>query len=945
MVPGQRIIQAALFVGILYFYIPTTGFRERAIEPAREPPGLSNWLKASSPEKFKLHPHSKSAAFLPLAPIAFENATTAGRLFNEGMQLYIEGQSDRTIAPWRGAIEKWEAARTLAGEQDDLSTETLVLSFLGSTYTHLGALDKAVTTYLEVLPLYEQQGDRNSKANILTSLAEVYADLGQYQEAIDTYQTARSIWSELDYRTGEASALNGLGQVFAQLGDAERALTLYEEARVIAREVNDGEGYEASILLNVAAAYSQLEEYQQAQETYDRILATWEQLEGESTTQLIVTRKKAATLNNRGHTLRALGQDAEALVDYEGALSLWQQVGDRRGEASTLTNIGVSYANLGDATEAFDYYERALPLRQQVGDRRGEAETLYRMARVERERGDTQAALDRIQGAIEIIETLRSRTNIASEGLRTRYFGTVQDLYEFYIDLLMEFHRQQPDAGYDEQALHAAERTRTRTLLELLEESGIDIRQGVDSKWRDRERSLQQQINGLAQRQTTLLSGEHTEEQAAEIATELQTFLGELDTVRGEIRRLSPSYAALTQPQPLDLAGMQKQVLDEDTLLLQYFLGKERSYLWAVSSDLMTAYELPPQTEIEGAVRNVRTVMTSARQRQRPEKVAQVTRALSEMVVMPAADRIQAFDRLAVAADGVLHYAPISALTISAADYIPLAIEREIVNLPSASALATMRARVENRDRAPKTIALIADPVFGGEDDPRLQNLFDPEEEQIADLNDDPLLVASARDTGLGVPPTRLPGTEREAQTIAALMPEDAQLLEAIGFDANRAIATSDELREYQTIHFATHGFFNSINPGLSGLVLSLVDRSRIPQNGFLRLHDIYNLDLPAELVVLSACQTGLGKTIQGEGIVGLTRGFMYAGVPRIVVSLWSVDDRGTAALMSEFYRQMLQEDLSPAAALQAAQRELWQQDEWKSPYYWAAFEVQGEWR
>ena len=625
MVPGQRIIQAALFVGILYFYIPTTGFGEQAMEPDGEQPTPSNWLKASSPQKFKLHPHSKSAAFLPLTPIAFENATTAGQLFNEGMQLYIQGERDGTIAPWRGAIEKWEAARTLAGEQNDLSTKTLALSFLGSTYTHLGELDRAVTAYLEVLPLYRQQGDRNSEANILTTLAQVYARLGKYQEAIDTYQTARSIWVEIDYRTGEAIALNDLGAVFAQLGDAERALTLYEEARVIATQVSDGEGYEASILLNVAAAYSQLEQYQQAQETYDRVLAIWEQLEGENTTQLTVTRKKAATFNNLGYTLRASGQDREALVTYERALSLWQQVGDRRGEASTLTNIGVSYANLGDPTEAFDYYERALPLRQQVGDRRGEAETLYRMAQVERERGNTQAALDRIQGAIEIIETLRSRTNIASEGLRTRYFGTVQDLYEFYIDLLMELHRQEPDAGYDEQALHASERTRTRTLLELLGETGIDIRQGVAPQLRDRERSLQQQINGLAQRQTTLLGGEHTEEQAAEIATELQTLFGELDSVRGEIRRLSPSYAALTQPQPLDLEGMQKQVLDDDTLLLQYFLGTERSYLWAVSSDSMTRYELPPQADIERAVRNLRTVMTSARQRQRPEKVAQVT--------------------------------------------------------------------------------------------------------------------------------------------------------------------------------------------------------------------------------------------------------------------------------------------------------------------------------
>jgi CHAT domain-containing protein len=189
-----------------------------------------------------------------------------------------------------------------------------------------------------------------------------------------------------------------------------------------------------------------------------------------------------------------------------------------------------------------------------------------------------------------------------------------------------------------------------------------------------------------------------------------------------------------------------------------------------------------------------------------------------------------------------------------------------------------------------------------------------------------------------------LPFTRTEGDRILSLIP-NTQSRSAFDFAANRTTATSPELSQYQIVHFATHGILNSQNPELSGVVLSLVDETGTPQNGFLRLNDIFNLNLPAELVVLSACETGLGKEIKGEGLVGLTRGFMYAGSPRVLVSLWSVADEGTSVLMTRFYKKMLQENLQPVAALRAAQLEMLQDPQWKSPYYWAAFTLQGEWR
>ena len=168
---------------------------------------------------------------------------------------------------------------------------------------------------------------------------------------------------------------------------------------------------------------------------------------------------------------------------------------------------------------------------------------------------------------------------------------------------------------------------------------------------------------------------------------------------------------------------------------------------------------------------------------------------------------------------------------------------------------------------------------------------------------------------------------------------------EALDFRASRNAVLDPALGQYRYLHFATHGYLDSERPGLSALLLSMIDENGNRQDGFLRANEVYNLKLSADLVVLSACQTGLGKEIKGEGLVGLTRGFMYAGAPRIVVSLWSVNDRATADLMTAFYRKMLRQGARPAAALRAAQIEMWKQKSWRSPFYWAAFTLQGEWR
>ncbi len=527
--------------------------------------------------------------------------------------------------------------------------------------------------------------------------------------------------------------------------------------------------------------------------------------------------------------------------------------------------------------------------------------------------------------------------------------------------------------------MQASERGRARSLLETLAEANADIRQGIDPALLARERSLQQRLNAMAQQQLKLLGSSHTDEQAAAIARDVEALTTEFQQVEADIRQKSPAYAALTQPQPLTVKEIQTSVLDSDTLLLEYSLGKDKSYLWAVTPTSISSYELPSRDQIETLAREVYGLLTDARnwnrrsageQRGLGIEKMQATASwgaatqLSQLLIAPVAAQLGK-KRLLIVADGALDYIPFGALpspipgAAAAADqratnenYRPLIVEHEIVSLPSASTLAVLRQEVKDRKPASKMLAILADPVFEI-DDERISKAIAKGGQLSANGTDGTArglvlgMQLAAKESGLKdaelrIP--RLPGTRDEGTQILALVPL-AQRKGAFDFAASRQTAMSSELGQYRYVHFATHGFLDSVHPELSGIVLTMIDEKGKPQDGFLRAHEVFNLKLSAELVVLSACQTGLGKEVKGEGLVSLTRGFMYAGAPRVVVSLWSVSDQATAELMMRFYRGMLKEGLRPAAALRAAQMSLLKERQWESPFYWAAFSLQGEWR
>ncbi len=419
-------------------------------------------------------------------------------------------------------------------------------------------------------------------------------------------------------------------------------------------------------------------------------------------------------------------------------------------------------------------------------------------------------------------------------------------------------------------------------------------------------------MNAKAQREMTLKARKGSAEEIATVQREISALEDEYQQVQAAIRKNSPQYSALTQPQPLGLKEIQQQ-LDPNTLLLEYSLGEARSYLWAVTPDSLKTFELPKREQVEKVARELseslmarsvaKSLETPAQRRTRiaeaDENFQKAAGELSRMILAPAAAEFGK-KRLVIVSDGALQYVPFAALSVSSNR--PIILDHELVSLQSASAFAIQRHNLANRELAPKAVAVIADPVFST-NDARLKS-GTPAKESIAQASTRIIEHTSGSASGqLSIP--RLPFTRWEADQILAVAPRESSM-RALDFRANRSTATGEELSKYRYVHFATHGYLDTTRAGLSAIVLSMVDEQGKPQDGFLRTHDIYNLKLPAELVVLSACETGLGKDVTGEGLEGLTRGFMYAGARRVIVSLWNVNDKATAALMQRLYAGML---------------------------------------
>src|SRR6266511_3732285 len=575
------------------------------------------------------------------------------RVAGEALSREAERLQNGTLEAKRKSVEKYHEALDSYRRASDRKGEAVTLVGIGVVYLSMGETQKALEKFNEALLILQAVGNQNVEAITLTNIGAAYSSMGETQKALEKYNKSLLIRRAVGDRSGEAITLNNIGIAYLLLGETQKALENFYESLPLRRAVGDLSG-EATTLHNIGAVYWSLGEAQKALEKYNEALPILQAVGDRS--------GEAATLHNIGAVYRSLGEARKALEKYNEALQLSRAIGDRRFEAGTLNNIGGVYYSLGEIQKALEKFNEALLLRRAVGDRNGEADTLLGIARVEQKRGNLIQARQTIEQAIALVESLR--TNIPTQELRSSYFANKQEFFDFYIDVLMQMRKQNPDAAFDAAAIAVSERARARSLLELLTEARADIRQGVDGSLLERERSLQQRLNARAAAQARLLNRKHTPEQADAAAKEIAAITAEYEEAQAQIRARSPRYAALTQPQPLSLTEIQQQALDEDTLLLEYALGEKRSYLWLVSQRSIDSYELPPRAEVEAATRRVYELLTARPKRGTPPdpRLIALARTLSRMLLGPVAPQLTG-KRLVVVAPGALSYLPFAALT------------------------------------------------------------------------------------------------------------------------------------------------------------------------------------------------------------------------------------------------------------------------------------------
>ena len=926
-----------------------------------------------------------------------------GDLSGQAFTLNEIGAVHRSFGDAQDAIAAYENAIKLRLEIGDRYGQAQLYNNLGLAYSYIGYQPQAAENLEKSSSIWRELHSVDNEMNTLVNAAKAHAEMGDLNVAFSQYDTVLKYCDQYLNSTNlvlKASAkflkpyaLNGLGLVYDTWVDADKARANYKEALELFHN-NEDEKAEADVLDNLGLLHAFLGDASQALEYFKSALVIRER------------RKElkgwGVTLSNIGLTYTLLGEHETALQQLELALPLCQRARDKRFEAYTLVRVGMAYVAMKNPGKALESYKKALAIQQDpgladqrgqaitldkmgealalsgepvpaleaygnavqrwiaVGDDQGRALSLYGIARIERNRHNLANARDRIEEAIRLVEKLRNR--VTARQLQMIYFAGKQDLYALAIDVRMQLYELTKSIADLEAALSLSEQSRARNLIDLLAAARVDLSKRMSSADAEKNIKLQQQISQLTQTHLRLLSVKAKKDAAAVFET-LKSRIQEQDDLltsvtRGRSSSGNQSASPLTPPQI-------QQLLDDKTMVLEFSLGEERSHLWTITQGDISYYGLPAGAEIENAANKLSQALIAYEPKRRPNESGEdftkrlrlkpnyyLTSALDLSRMVLGKVWAQLGDkRLVIVADGALQYIPFEVLpspesSMNGSGSIPsLLSKNEIVYQPSASTLGLLRG--VTRQNSSKSVAVFADPVFSYDDDRVQLTQKSQNGKAIADRSREKL-TRYLRDVGDDdFTLSKLAYSLKEANGITATAPRGSWM-KKVGFDANREAATSPNLKEFSIVHFATHGIVNDKQPELSGIVLSMVNKRGQDQDGYLTLHDIYYLDLPIRLVVVSACRTGIGKQIPGEGLIALSRGFMHAGAQSVVVSLWDVDDEATAEFMTRFYDQMLGKNkLPPAAALQQAKSEMQvhANERWRAPYYWAGFVLQGDWK
>lgn len=816
----------------------------------------------------------------------------------KALKLLLMNQPEKAFGPAQEAL-------SLLREVGDINNQATALTVLQGSVLKTGNVEQAYR-YLEqalsLRPLHPA-----IEAQVHYNLGNIYKHRGELQKALESLERARKINHDLERRTGELFCVYGIGSVYHDLGDLDKALEHYNEALELGKDVADP-GFEAGLRNNIGWVLYRQGHGDQALESYSQALKI--------SRDNNLSSNVASALHNIGTTKVALNRMQEGLEALLEALDLRKDK-DLYPWAQTLRETGTAYQRLGDAEQAAKHYEESLAIGRRIGSPNLVAEGLYRWALLDRERGRSSESLARIREAIELVESVRSQVSV--DDLRNSFFASKRVYYELYVALLMELHEREPGGAYLRQALAASENARSRGLLDLLFQGRIDVHEGIDPSLRQRETELSSTLSWL-------LTEARGSSPAVGILEQVSRVEQDLTQLQTEVRQRYPQYAGVRYPKALELKGI-RDLLREGEALLEYFVGDEGSFLFVVTRDALQAYTLPPRKEISAAVKEIRTLLEQPSDLEIAQFRRQ-SRRLYQMLLEPAKSMLGGKRLLLIAPDGPLYFLPFEILLTDGRksqgepySRLPyLLLDQAIAYVPSASVLDELRTGTEQSapESWQKGFVAFADPDLAGEAAP------------VSSLE----LRGAARPdrSSLG----RLPYSKQEVEAIARLFKADEVELYLERNATKKNVLGNPLVANAQRVHFATHGYVDEVRPELSALVLT----SAAGQDGDLTVSEIFNMKLKADLLVLSACDTGRGEEVRGEGVVGLTRAFLYAGAKSLVVSLWPVVDRPTARFMEQFY-QTLKTTASKAEALRTAKLQMIQSGQ-ANPYFWAPFILSG---
>jgi CHAT domain-containing protein len=812
--------------------------------------------------------------------------------------------------------------------------------FLSSAYYYAGQMQESLEMCEQAVVLAREAGNRKALSRALNNIATVQRDLGRYEDSLSYYNQVIVLARELKDLPMQWTATRNIGVLYDQMGELDKAEGPLKDSLRIAYELAE-EPWKSSLKgaskVTQEASLETLGIWELDREHYPAALNYFEQSLASKPENPAFT---AEVLTNMAAAHEKLGESQKSVELLQQAIKIQESTGSGIN-GTTLSDLGYSQESLGQLQDALATHERALALvRKLGGNPQWEWLGESRIGHVQRALEENEKALEHYRNSINLLEHLRTGA-LKTESGRADIFARSRAVYGETADLLVELHRES-------EALEVAEHGRARAFLDMLALARTGLAEELTPEQRKREDGILARISDV---QKNLWKENIPPDEESKLKAKLTSAEDDLETFHLEVRQSNPRYASIQYPEPVNVSRIQKDLLDAQTVLVEFLLGEKRSLVWVVSRDKLNVGVLPPRKEIEGEVSAYRKALTG--------KISALTlagslaeiepagRKLYGSLLQPVENALVGARSLVIVPDGALGYLPFETLVIrarhgaSSENGPAYLLEKfSIVYGPSASALVAVKGMNRVQDVPTKTLLAFGDPIVDAIAGP-VKNGMDATRSPSSEPGSKSATTVADEYAERGFSFSRLPYTRAEVLGISKLYPPNQRQV-YLGEQAREETVKTEKLEDYRYIHFASHGFVDETQPSRSGILFSRDSHST--EDGVLQMGEIMRLKLNADLVTLSACSTGLGKLVNGEGILGLTRVFFYAGARNVTVSLWNVNDSATATLMRAYY-QNLNRGLANSAALRQAKLTLLRGKEaaWRHPYFWAAFVLVGE--